>query len=105
MGKNKWNVALFIIGTIAIFFPGIGSAESFNFTRAPEVQRFFDGASGFLVTTVGSGVFLIGLITSGIKISSGDQGGLKTTVMVMVGGVIIFLAKPIVEMLTKLAGN
>jgi len=69
-----------------------------------QVKSFFVGTSGFLVKTVGSGVFLLGLISAGIKISAGDQGGLHTAIMVMIGGVIIFLAKPIVGVLMKWSG-
>ena len=51
------------------------------------------------------GVFLLGLIVAGIKIASGDQNGLRSAVMVMVGGAVIFLSKPIVGILAKFAGS
>src|SRR5438552_1635326 len=70
-----------------------------------QVQNFFNGAAGFLVKTVGSGVFILGLVVAGIKIAGGDQGGLRNAVMVMIGGAIIFLAKPIVDILTGIAGS
>ena len=70
-----------------------------------QVQSFFDGTAGFLIKTIGTGVFLLGLIVAGIKIASGDHNGLRSAVMVMIGGAIIFLSKPIVGILAKLAGS
>jgi len=77
---------------------------AYGYGGESQVQSFFDGTAGFLIKTVGTGVFLIGMVVAGIKIASGDQYGLKNAVMVMVGGAIIFLSKPIVGILSKFTG-
>ena len=68
-------------------------------------SRFLTGRRGFLIKTLGTGVFLLGFIVAGIKISTGNQNGLRNAVMVMVGGAVIFLSKTIVGLLSKYSGS
>jgi len=70
-----------------------------------QVQTFFDGTTGFLVKTIGTGVFILGLVVAGIKIAVGDPAGLRGAVMVMIGGAVIFLARPLVGILVRLSGS
>lgn len=67
------------------------------------IDEFFRGTSGFLVKTIGTGVFSIGLIVAGIKIAGGDQAGLRNAILVMVGGAVIFLAQPVVNFFKELS--
>jgi len=66
-------------------------------------QQFLNGTSGFLVKSVGSGVFGLGLVVAGIKIAGGDQSGLRHAVMTMIGGAIIFSRNPLSGILSTLA--
>lgn len=69
-----------------------------------QVQSFFDGTSGFLIKTVGTGIFLLGLIGAGYKIATGDEQGLRQAGFVAGGGALIFLAKPIVGVIMQMTG-
>ncbi len=69
-----------------------------------QVQSFFDGTSGFLIKTVGTGIFLLGLISAGYKIATGDEQGIRQAGFVAGGGALIFLAKPVVGIIMQMTG-
>lgn len=96
----------FVFAAVLWLGPMIGEAyANYGYGSESQVQSFFEGTAGFLVKTVGTGVFILGLIVAGIKISAGDQNGLRNAVMVMIGGAVIFLAKPLVGILSRLSGS
>ena len=86
--------------------PMVGDVfAAYSYGGESQVESFFDGTAGFLIKTIGTGVFILGLIVAGIKIAAGDQNGLRSAVMTMIGGAIIFLSKPIVGILSNFAGS
>lgn len=87
-----------LMGPVAtlVFADGYGAQS--------QVQSFFDGTAGFLIKTVGTGVFVLGLIVAGIKVATGDQNGMRSAVMVMVGGAVIFLSKSLVAIISQFTG-
>lgn len=104
LSNNRTLVAGLLFMAAFFIWPAVGRVYA-DYGGDSQVQSFFDGTAGFLVKTVGTGVFILGLIAAGIKIASGDHNGLRTATMVMVGGAIIFLAKPLVSVLSRLAGS
>ena len=104
LSNNRTLVATLLFMTAFFIWPSVGRVFA-DYGGESQVQSFFDGTAGFLVKTIGTGVFILGLIVAGIKIASGDQNGLRTAAMVMIGGAIIFLSKPLVNILSRLAGS
>ena len=106
LSRNEKIVVTMVFMTVVFWFwPTILSVYAdLNYGGESQVQSFFDGAAGFMVKTLGTGVFILGMIVAGIKVSAGDRYGLKSAVMVMIGGAVIFLAKTIVGLLAKYAG-
>src|SRR5262245_1427072 len=72
---------------------------------ADQIEDFMRNSTGWLVKTIGSGVFALGLAVAGIKIAGGDQGGLRNAVLVMIGGAVIFMAQPAVNILKSMASS
>lgn len=104
LSNNRALVTTLLLMTVIVIWPSVGRVYA-DYGGESQVQSFFDGTAGFLVKTIGTGVFILGLVVAGIKIASGDQNGLRTACMVMIGGAIIFLAKPLVGILSRLAGS
>ena len=103
MKSKQWIVVSLVLLGLLWIAPAISPAFA-AFGAESKVQSFFDEGGRFLTKVVGSGVFILGIIASGIKLAAGDHDGLRNTVMVVVGGAIIFLAKPILDLLTRISG-
>lgn len=55
-------------------------------------------ASDYLVNVLGAAIFIIGLVWAGISIATGNAEGRDKAVWVIIGGVIIFSANSIVDL-------
>lgn len=68
--------------------------------HAEEVGKSaFDKLIGWLSKTVGGAVVAIGIVWTGIMMAQHDPDALKKGIWVIIGGILIFLAQPIVSMI------
>ena len=70
-----------------------------------QVGNFLNGSANWLITNLGPGVFLLGLIWVGISLAAGDQDAMRKGGFVVGGGALIFLAPSLMALLKRLAGG
>ncbi len=70
-----------------------------------QVGTFLTSASNWLVTILGPGVFMIGVIMVGISLAMGDQDAMRRGFYVIGGGALIFLSSSVVSLIQSLAGQ
>jgi len=70
-----------------------------------QVGNFLNGSANWLITILGPGVFLLGLIWVGISLAAGDQDAMRKGGFTVGGGALIFLAPSLMELLKRLAGG
>jgi type IV secretory pathway VirB2 component (pilin) len=70
-----------------------------------QVGNFLNGSANWLITILGPGVFLLGLIWVGISLAAGDQDAMRKGGFVVGGGALIFLAPSLMALLKRLAGG
>lgn len=66
---------------------------------------FLDQSANWLVTVLGPGIFVIGVIMVGISLSIGDQDAMRKGGYVIGGGALIFLSQAVVALLKRMAGG
>lgn len=64
-----------------------------------------DRLTDWLTKVLGGGMVVVGAILVGIKMSMGDTEALKKGAMVVVGGLIVFLSKNILNLIKGFAGK
>jgi len=69
------------------------------------VGSFLDQSANWLVTILGPGIFVIGVIMVGISLAMGDQDAMRKGGYVVGGGALIFLSQSVVAILKRLAGG
>jgi type IV secretory pathway VirB2 component (pilin) len=70
-----------------------------------QVGTFLTSSANWLVTILGPGLFLIGVVMVGINMALGNEDAMRKGFMVIGGGALIFLAGPIVALLKSLSGS
>jgi type IV secretory pathway VirB2 component (pilin) len=70
-----------------------------------QVGTFLSSASNWLVTILGPGIFMIGVIMVGISLAMGDQDAMRRGCYVIGGGALIFLSSSVVALIQSLTGN
>lgn len=70
-----------------------------------QLGNFLNGSAHWLITILGPGVFLLGLIWVGISLAAGDQDAMRKGGFVVGGGALIFLAPSLMALLKRLAGG
>ena len=70
-----------------------------------QVSNFFNLAANWLITILGPGIFLLGIIWVGISLAAGDQDAMRKGGYVVGGGALIFLAPSLMALLKRLAGG
>ena len=70
-----------------------------------QVGSFLSSSTTWLITVLGPGVFIIGVIMVGISLAMGDQDAMRRGGYVIGGGALIFLSQSVVALLKKLAGG
>ena len=70
-----------------------------------QVGTFLSSSANWLVTVLGPGLFLIGVIMVGINLALGNEDAMRKGFYVIGGGALIFLANPIVSLLKSLSGS
>lgn len=73
--------------------------------NSAQVGSFLGSSANWLVTVLGPGLFLIGVIMVGISLAMGDQDAMRRGAYVIGGGVLIFLSSSVVALLKSLAGS
>ncbi|MDD5658244.1 MAG: TrbC/VirB2 family protein [Elusimicrobia bacterium] len=68
------------------------------------VTNFLSATSTWLITMLGPGIFIIGVVMVGISLALGDQDAMRRGGYVIGGGALIFLSQSVVAILRKLAG-
>ncbi len=66
---------------------------------------FLDQSANWLVTILGPGIFVIGVIMVGISLAMGDQDAMRKGGYVIGGGALIFLSQGVVALLKRMAGG
>lgn len=66
---------------------------------------FLDQSATWLVTVLGPGIFVIGVIMVGISLAIGDQDAMRKGGYVVGGGALIFLSQSVVALLKRMAGG
>ena len=61
-----------------------------------DIGNFFGNSATFLIKTVGGGMSVFGLIWAGGKIIWGNHDGLAHALLVLAGGILIFMAPSII---------
>lgn len=69
------------------------------------LSSFLDQSANWLVTILGPGIFVIGVIMVGISLAMGDQDAMRKGGYVIGGGALIFLSQAVVALLKRMAGG
>jgi type IV secretory pathway VirB2 component (pilin) len=70
-----------------------------------QVGNFLNQSANWLVTVLGPGIFIIGVIMVGLSLAMGDQDAMRKGGYVIGGGALIFLSQSVVALLRRLAGG
>ena len=100
MKKNMQNnlmTAGLLLMTAAPAFAQYGGNDA-------QVGSFLNSTANWMVTVLGPGIFIIGVIMVGISLAMGDQDAMRRGGYVIGGGALIFLSQSVVALLRKLAG-
>lgn len=73
--------------------------------NSSQVGSFLSSSANWLVTVLGPGLFLIGVVMVGINMALGNEDAMRKGFYVIGGGALIFLANPIVALLKSLSGS
>lgn len=98
--RQKINKMLAFLGLLLIESQ-IAYAEA---TSKEEIEFFLEGLGGWLIQSVGPGVFVIGLILAGVSVALGNEQGMKQGALAMAGGAIIMLSRSALDLLKSLTG-
>ncbi len=74
---------------------------SYAGAASADLQSGLRDASDYLINTLGAAIFIIGLVWAGISIASGSIQGRDKAIWVIIGGVIIFSAPAIVDLVHR----
>ena len=70
-----------------------------------QLSSFLAQSANWLVTVLGPGVFVLGLIMVGVSMSMGNEDAMRRGGFVIGGGVLIFLSQAFVSLLRRLASG
>ena len=73
--------------------------------NSAQVGTTLTTAAGWLVSTLGPGLFLIGMVLVGISLAMGNEDALRKGYYVVGGGALIFLSSSVVALLKSWTGN
>jgi type IV secretory pathway VirB2 component (pilin) len=73
--------------------------------NSAQVGSTLTTAAGWLVSTLGPGLFLIGMVLVGISLAMGNEDALRKGYYVVGGGALIFLSSSVVALLKSWTGN
>jgi len=96
-GRKCW--AVMVIQALAIVVLSAGFSHlmaDISYGSNSDIGNFFGSSAAFLIKTLGGGMSVFGLIWAGGKIIWGHHDGLGHAVLVLVGGILIFMAPSII---------
>lgn len=102
MNKRKWQGRMMAAG-LALMSAAPAFAQLSG--NASQVGNTLNTAASWLVSTLGPGMFLIGMILVGINLAMGNEDGLRKGYYVVGGGALIFLSSSVVALLKSWTGN
>jgi len=70
-----------------------------------QLSSFLAQSANWLVTVLGPGIFVIGLIMVGVSMAAGNQDAMRRGGYVIGGGTLIFLSQAFVALLRRLASG
>lgn len=73
--------------------------------NSSQVGNTLNTAAGWLVSTLGPGLFLIGVTMVGVSLALGNEDALRKGYYVLGGGAMIFLSSSVVALLKSWTGN
>jgi type IV secretory pathway VirB2 component (pilin) len=73
--------------------------------NSAQVGTTLTTAATWLTSTLGPGLFLIGVILIGVSLSMGNEDALRKGYYVLGGGAVIFLSSSVVALLKSWTGN
>ena len=97
--RKTTGTALAGLGMLAL------AAQAHAYGNEGALTSFLDQSANWLVTILGPGIFVIGVIMVGISLSIGDQDAMRRGGYVIGGGALIFLSQGVVALLKRLAGG
>lgn len=93
-----------LMGAAMMLMTTAPAFAQFNGNSA-QVGSFLGSTATWLVSTLGPGLFLIGVIMVGISLAIGDQDAMRRGGYVIGGGALIFLSNSVVALLKSFSGN
>ncbi|MDR1195850.1 MAG: TrbC/VirB2 family protein [Endomicrobium sp.] len=94
MQKNEW-VALSVVISLAVF------AQD-SFAQYANIESSLDKLITWVTTVVGGAAVVGGIVWTGIRMSMGDENAIKNGLKVILGGILIFSAKFILDLLQNM---
>jgi len=70
-----------------------------------QLGSFLTQSANWLVTVLGPGIFVIGVVMVGISLAMGNEDAMRRGGYVIGGGALIFLAQSLVSLMRRLAGG
>ena len=100
--KNKTKEILMSVGmTLMAAAPAFAQVTG----NSAQVGSFLSSTASWLVSVLGPGIFLIGVIMVGVSLAIGDQDAMRRGAYVIGGGALIFLSNSVVALLKSFSGN
>ena len=96
ISKKQWAKTVFQALSIVVLAGLSQVMADISYGSASDIGSFFGNSASFLIKTVGGGMSVFGLIWAGVKIVWGNHDGLSHALLVLVGGVLIFMAPSII---------
>ena len=98
--RHRYEKILLFLGALLVE-ANIAYAEA---TSKEEIQTFLESAGSFLISSVGPGIVVIGIILAGISIALGNEQGMRQGALAIAGGALIMLARALLDLLKNLTG-
>lgn len=95
--ESMMSAGLLLMGVAPAFAQVTGNSA--------QLQTFLTSTASWLVTVLGPGLFLVGVIMVGISLAMGDQDAMRRGGYVIAGGALIFLSSSVVALLKSWSGN
>jgi len=73
--------------------------------NSAQIGTALSSASSWIVSTLGPGLFVIGMALCGVSLAMGNEDGLRRGYYVLGGGAVIFLSGSIVSLVKSWTGN
>jgi len=96
ISRKQWAKTVFQALAIVVLAQVSQVMADISYGSDSDIGNFFGNSATFLIKTVGGGMSVFGLIWAGGKIIWGNHDGLSHALLVLVGGILIFMAPSII---------